>query len=59
MNSPGKEFFDKVKKLICKFIWDGKRAKVAYKTLIRDVGEGGLKLVDLETKNKALKLSKL
>lgn len=34
-------------KILQSFIWDGKRPKVAYKTLILPIPKGGLKLLDL------------
>ena len=49
--------FTEVKKLILDFIWEGKPAKIAYSTLIQGIEQGGLKLVDLETKVKSLRLT--
>jgi hypothetical protein len=46
-----------VKELITNFIWDNKPPKIAYKTLIQSIGNGGLKLIDFETKVKALKIT--
>ena len=39
------------------FIWNGKRPKVAHKTLIASYEDGGLKSVDIVSKIKALRLS--
>lgn len=46
-----------VKQIITDFIWDGKPAKIAYNVLIQNISKGGLKLIDLETKIKALKVT--
>ena len=45
------------KKLIIKFLWCDGPAKIAYNKLIQDHGNMGLKLVDLELKDLALKAS--
>ena len=55
--SPTKSFFDEYKKLITDFIWNGKQPKIRYSRLIQDYKNGGLKLVDLESKDLALKAS--
>lgn len=49
--------FTEVKQLIVDFLWEGKTAKIAYSTLIQGIEQGGLKLVDLETKVKSLRLA--
>ena len=46
-----------VKKLLIDFIWDGGSPKIAYDTLTQDIKDGGLKLIDIESKMKALKVS--
>jgi hypothetical protein len=46
-----------VKNLIVDFMWDGKTTKIAYDVLIQTILDGGLKLVDFESKVKALKVS--
>lgn len=38
------------KAIISDFLWDNKRPKVAYKTLIQGVERGGLKLLDIATR---------
>ena len=43
--------------MITKFIWDHKIPRVKYTKLIQRREVGGVKLVDLETKNYALKAS--
>ena len=45
-----------VKKVLLDFIWNGGTPKIAYNTLIQDIEDGGLKLVDFESKVKSLKL---
>ncbi len=48
--------YEEVKTAIIDFIWDGKRnSKIAYNVLIQPIHKGGLKLIDLELKVKALK----
>ena len=54
--TPEKTMFKKFKDLVRNFIWDGKKAKIAYQRLIRHMDNGGLKLVDLGLKNTALKI---
>lgn len=51
------ETYAELKKIIMDFIWDGKRPKIAYKKLILNYKDGGLKLHDLKTKDKSLKIS--
>ena len=53
--TPSPEYFKGLRKIITKFIWDEKPPKVAYKTLIQRINKGGLQLIDLETRDKALK----
>lgn len=38
------------------FMWGGKGVKIARKTLIVSYKEGGLKLIDLEVKKKAIRV---
>ena len=52
-----KEFFKKTKHEITKFLWKNKKPKIAYEKLIQTIGKGGLKLVDLEIKEAALKVT--
>ena len=51
---PGEDFFKKTNKLIYKFLWNN-RERIKRNTLIGPIAEGGIGLVDLETKFKALK----
>ena len=53
--SPTSQFFTMYKKLITKFLWSDGPAKIAYNKLIQDHENMGLKLVDLELKDLALK----
>ena len=45
----------KVDNMIREFLWNGKKAKIAYKTLQNPKKSGGLNLVHLENKDKSLK----
>ena len=54
--SPGKIFFNSYKCIILDFIWDGKKPRIRYDKLIQNHENGGLKLMDLETKNLAMKV---
>lgn len=45
-----------MKEIINIFLWGGKGVKISTKTLIADYKEGGLKLIDLEVKRKALRV---
>jgi hypothetical protein len=47
---------DKYNNMIKNFIWGNKPAKVKYKCLINTLEQGGLRLQDLETKLKAVKI---
>ena len=55
LGSPTKKTIQKIKKLVSEFLWDSKKAKVAYGTLVKELKAGGLKLVDFATKNESLK----
>ena len=43
--------------IITDFLWEGKKAKGAYNVMIQHIGHGGLKLMDFESKVKALKVA--
>ena len=45
-----------VKQIVVDFIWDGKPSKIAYNVLAQSIEDGGLKLVDFESKVKAAKI---
>lgn len=36
--------------IILEFLWDGRKPKICYKTLIQSIEIGGLKLLDIETR---------
>ena len=54
---PSQDWLKKCKKLFTNFLWENKKAMIAYKNLIKDIPRGGLKLADLEGKELALKTS--
>ena len=53
--SPTNQFLAQFKKIITSFIWNDKTSKIAYKKLIQQYSNNGLKLVDLKTKDLSLK----
>ena len=55
LESPNPAIIKKYHKIIIKFLWQGKRAKIAYKKLIQCYENQGLKLVDLSIKDVAIK----
>ncbi len=56
LDSPSDTQYEKYKEVIRDYIWDGKTPKIAYSTLISPRNQGGLKLVDLQKKDSALKI---
>lgn len=56
LNSPENDFIKKIQRLIYNFIWD-KTERIKRNTLIGNVFNGGLAIVDIECKIKALKAS--
>ena len=46
-----------VKNILLDFLWDGKKAKIAYDVIIQNITDGGLKMVDFGEKVKSLKVS--
>ena len=54
--TPEESFFDSVKKMIRNFLWKNGRPKIAYNQLVQETHKGGLKLIDLKTKEQALKI---
>ncbi len=46
-----------VKDIIVDFIWDGKPSKIAYDVLVKNIEDGGLKMVDLESKVKSFNIN--
>ena len=53
--TPPESFFRKYRTMIKKFLWNGGRARISFDKLVQDHKNLGLKLVDLEIKNIALK----
>ena len=46
-----------IKQIIHKYIWNGKKTKIKYNTIIQNYELGGLKLHEIETKILTLKLN--
>ena len=55
--SPDENFFTGYKNMILKFLWGSGRARIRYERLIQSYEKLGLKLIDLQTKDIALKAS--
>ena len=53
--SPPPSFFKKYRHMITQFLWNNSPAKIAYGKLVQDYTKLGLKLLDLETQDTALK----
>ena len=51
------EFAKKVDKIVFDFVWEGKPHKIKKTTLIGDKEKGGLKMMEFDSMNKALKAS--
>lgn len=51
-----KEMLIAINDMILKFIWSGKTPKISRQILIRDKKQGGLRLVDIESRQSALKV---
>jgi exonuclease III len=51
--------YTEAKNIFYDFLWSGKRGKVNYHTIIREINEGGLKMLDLDSMVKALKVKML
>lgn len=47
------QVFKEYKKIVGNFIWNGKRPKISYNTLAQPISNGGLNLMDLETRVKS------
>ena len=50
-------YVNEINKLSFDFIWEGKPAKIKRKTIISDISQGGLRMMDFEIMNKALKIA--
>ena len=55
--SPNDLSLKELETLFFSFIWGGKRDKIARKTIINDIEDGGLKMTDIRSFAKALKIS--
>ena len=49
------EMLSRFQRVISNFLWDGKRSKISFETLIKPYESGGLKLVSLTIKDLAMK----
>ena len=47
---------NEINAIVKAFLWKGKGVRIAHKTLIGEKNEGGLKLMDIETKKKAIRI---
>ena len=47
---------EEIEKLFYDFLWNGRGDKIKRNTMIRDYSEGGLKMLDIASFNKALKI---
>ncbi len=56
LNSPNEDQYNRYKTSVRNFVWEGKTPKIAYSTLTSGIDDGGVKLVDLEHKDNALKI---
>ena len=54
---PNNNSFHQIETLLYSFIWSKKRDKIARKTIINTVKNGGLIMIDIRTFDKALKIS--
>lgn len=57
--TPPQKFFHDYKKLVCDFIWENKKARIAYHRLIASYSNGGLQLRDLVLTDMSLKMAKV
>ena len=55
--TPSEAFFKAYKKIVTDYLWDEEVHSIRYSKLIQNYNDGGLKLVDLELKDKVLKAS--
>ena len=53
--TPGQEFYKTYKRKVIKFLWGESIPKISYDKLVQDYNKLGLRLVDLESKEIALK----
>ena len=55
LTTPHESFFKEARKTITNFLWKGGKAKIAYNKLVQDICKGGLKLIDIKSKEISLK----
>ena len=53
--TPPDHFFSAYKDIVMEFLWKDVSTRIAFDRLIKDFDDGGLKLIDLRSKGKALK----
>ena len=53
---PNKQTIKRIETIMCDFLWDSEPAKIKKETLTMDYEKGGLKMIDLETFIKSLKI---
>ncbi len=46
---------NEVKNIVLDFLWDSKPSKIAYDVMIQNISDGGLKLMDIDSKIKSIK----
>ena len=59
MTQVPKNLVNELNKIQINFLWNSKTPKIKHSTLIADYSEGGLKSVDIESKLKAMKLTRV
>ena len=57
LNNPSPHVYEQIEKIVYKFLWKGKRAKIPMNLLKRPRDQGGLGLVDMRIKNSSLKIA--
>ena len=57
--NPPKSFIQELNTMLYTFLWNDKKDKIKRSTIIRTYNEGGIRMVDIESFIKALKLSNL
>ena len=57
LKGPSKSICDRYDSLVERFLWKGKRPKIALYTLKKSTANGGLQLTDLKSRNQAIKIS--
>ena len=51
------DYVNRLDKMVQKFVWNGRKSKIAMKTLKCNVSDGGMGLVDFSKKDDSLKVS--